>query len=262
MIKVNDIAIKQDYFCSGETKLKVDQLDNDEAVFTWNYENDSELFTLICLSRYFCRYPQHLVMPYLPHARMDRAVGNDVFTLKYFCEVINSLHFESVMITDPHSNVGPALLNNVLINDAWYHINNAIALTSNHLDEHNEVALFFPDEGAMKRYAFKFPGYKFAFGVKKRDWNTHKIESLDIIGAEAIKDKHVLIIDDICSYGNTFVRSAEALKAAGARSVSLYITHAENVIVKGDVFKHMDSVYTTHSLVHTPEVQKSVIYVD
>ena len=54
-------------------------------------------------------------------------------------------------------------------------------------------ALFFPDEGAMKRYsdAAKLP---FAFGMKKRDWETGKILGLDLMGTENIVGKKVLEI--------------------------------------------------------------------
>lgn len=54
-------------------------------------------------------------MPYIPHARMDRVQElEDVFTLKYFCQVINSLHFDKVIVRDAHSNVSLALLDRVI----------------------------------------------------------------------------------------------------------------------------------------------------
>ena len=66
-----------------------------------------------------------------------------------------------------------------------------------------------------------------------------------------IVDKNVLIVDDICSKGGTFYHSAKALKAAGAKSVSLYITHCEHSIVFGDLATSdglVDHVYTTKSI--------------
>lgn len=262
MIKVNGNIIEQNHFSSGELKLKFSNyhsiMDKIWCNIEWYYENDSELFTLICLRKHFdpnCLC--YLYMPYLPHARMDRTKNEeDIFTLKYFCEIINSLNFAEVRILDAHSNVGPALLNNIHNQDAFLYINHAL----NKCDNGN-LTLFFPDEGAMKRYSDLFPTYKYAFGIKKRNWETQKIEGLNIIYPENIKDKDILIIDDICSYGNTFVRAAAALKEAGAKSINLYITHCENAIVKGDVFKHIDRVFTTNSLVHTDEVKEKIEYV-
>lgn len=86
--------------------------------------------------------------------------------------------------------------------------------------------------------------------MKKRDWTTGKILGLDIINAENVKDKSVLIVDDICSRGGTFYHSAKALMEAGAKSVSLYVTHLEETVTLGnlpesDLIKH---IYTTKSI--------------
>ena len=40
-----------------------------------------------------------------------------------------------------------------------------------------------------------------------------------------VAGKDVLIADDLCDAGGTFIGSAAVLRAAGARSVSLYVTH-------------------------------------
>ena len=76
---------------------------------TWLYESDDELFSLICLTRNLQdngRTDIDLYMPYIPHARQDRVHDfRDVFTLKYFCEIINSLNFTTVIVLDPHSDV-------------------------------------------------------------------------------------------------------------------------------------------------------------
>ena len=67
---------------------------------------------------------------------------------------------------------------------------------------------------------------------------------------EKVNGKDVLIVDDICSRGGTFTRTAKALKAAGAKSICLYVTHCENTIEKGDILTDglIDTVYTTKSI--------------
>ena len=102
----------------------------------------------------------------------------------------------------------------------------------------------------MKRYSDKSP-LPYAFGMKKRDWATGQILGLDIINAEAVKDKNILIVDDICSRGGTFYHSAKALKAAGAKSVNLYVTHLEETVTLGDLASSdglIDHIYTTESI--------------
>ncbi len=114
-----------------------------------------------------------------------------------------------------------------------------------------DLVVFFPDEGAMKRYSDMINDMPYAFGIKKREWATGKILGLDIMNAELVKDKNVLIIDDICSRGGTFLHSAKALKAAGANRIFLYVTHAEKTMVDGEMYNDLDLVeriYTTDSI--------------
>lgn len=252
MIIVGGVEIKQGHFPDNTLMIKFDP-NSDEfdprgnMLVEWYYENDAELFTLICVKRHLDRVYSYsdviLYMPYIPHARMDRVKSDaDVFTLKYFCEVINSLNFKVVHVRDAHSNVSLALLNNVSEDSIDCAIKRVISKSE-------ADAVFFPDEGAMKRYSDKAP-LPYAFGMKKRDWETGKILGLNIMNAENIVDKNVLIIDDICSRGGTFYHSAQALKAAGAKSVSLYVTHCEKTIAHGDLptSQLIDHVYTTHSI--------------
>lgn len=253
MIKVGNVEIKQGQFPDGTLLMKFDP-NGDEfdtrgnILVEWYYENDAELFSLICVKRHLDRVYSYsdviLEMPYIPHARMDRVKSDaDVFTLKYFCEVINSLNFKVVHVRDAHSNVSLALLNNVVDEGVRGYV---VAAAK----ESGAEALFFPDEGAMKRYSEHF-AVPYAFGMKKRDWETGKILGLDIINAENIKDKNVLIVDDICSRGGTFFYAAKALKAAGAKSVSLYVTHLERTVILGEMASTdglVDHIYTTKSI--------------
>ena len=213
----------------------------------WLYEGDSELFTLICVKRHIDRFFSTrevvLDMPYIPHARMDRVKSDeDVFTLKYFAEVINSLNFKIVWVRDAHSNVSLALIDNVIDTGVEAYVRKSTELAG-------ADAMFYPDEGAMKRYSDNSE-LPYAFGMKKRDWKTGQILGLDIINAENIVGKDVLIVDDICSRGGTFYHSAKALKAAGAKSVSLYVTHLEETVLMGDLHKEklVDHIYTTESI--------------
>lgn len=251
MIKINDIIISQDHFPDNTLMLKFDKefqsvFVNKAINYEWIYEDDSELFTLICLRRHLERYKRHvLFLPYVAHARMDRVKSEkDVFTLKYFCEIINSLNFEEVVVRDPHSNVSTALLNRVRCEDMHYWIERALE----QVNEENLV-LFFPDEGAMKRYS-DLAKYPYAFGVKKRDWETGKIQGLALVHGDIVKDKRVLIIDDICSFGGTFLHAARALREAGAAEVYLYVTHLESNVLKGEMYSSglINKIYTTPSI--------------
>ena len=256
MITVNNILIEQNHFPDNSLLAKFDPYNEDfrwedGIAVVWHYENDAELFTLICLKKHLDHFfgdevAINLDLPYVPHARMDRVKNSEeIFTLKYFCDVINSLHFDIVFITDVHSNVTPALLDRV--------VNRKVTSTIERVkDACGAQILCYPDEGAMKRYSADLP-YRYTFGIKKRDWATGKIERVDLIYGEAVQDKDVLIVDDICSKGGTFLHMAKALKEAGAKNIYLYITHCEETIFNGEMISSglITKVYTTNSIFPT-----------
>lgn len=264
MITVNNVEVDtKSTFPDGTLLMKYQYSENichPHINVEWKYENDGELFALICLTKQLPRAKEkHLIMKYLPHARQDRVKKpQDVFTLKYFCEVINSLGYDKVRVLDAHSNVSLALLNNVEPMDVSSHINQAIYLCK---DTAN-FALYFPDEGAMKRYSDGC-GLPYTFGIKKRNWEDGKILGVQIANPEIVSGKDILIVDDICSRGGTFYHSAKALKEAGAANISLYITHCENTILEGEIFTSglINNVYTTDSLIHCEELKEKIIYV-
>ena len=131
-------------------------------------------------------------------------------------------------------------------------------------DIKRDLVLFFPDEGAMKRYsnlATKY-GFKCVFASKKRDWSTGEILGLELHGNEGcfLMGRHVLIIDDICSKGGTFYHSAKRLKELGAAEVYLYVSHCENSILQGEVLTSglIERVFTTDSI-FTEKHEKIII---
>ena len=59
-----------------------------------------------------------LVLPYFPAARQDRVCNvGEPQTIKVFTDIINNCNFDKVIIYSPHSEVTPALLNNVEVFD-------------------------------------------------------------------------------------------------------------------------------------------------
>lgn len=252
--------------------------------FEWVYENDEELITIMYLLRhyrekipvpYLAKTKFRLTMNYLPNARMDRTKDvSEVFTLKYFCEFINSLNFDEVVVLDPHSNVGVALLNNLTVKSPEAYIKSVLDdIEGKYIDGGEKYAgssvIYFPDEGAMKRYSgmFVFKERTIIYGDKVRDWKTGTITGLKIKdrnGSELsrlsvnnpVNGAVVLMIDDIVSYGGTLAYSADSLKELGATAIYAYVSHTENSVLdgeKGTLLKRLESgvvdeLFTTDSL--------------
>ena len=258
MITVNGEIIDIGSFPDGTILMKHDCDHRGFASIKWQYENDREFLALIYLVKHLRRFGYSqidLTMPYIPNARMDRVrSGEDVFTLRYFVEILNSLNLHSVTVLDPHSSVSEALINNILFLSPKPYIERAIAGINGGWFNYNTVGdkllMFYPDEGAMKRYSGMI-NLPYAFGIKKRNWETGMIEGLDVAGVvDKIAGKDILIVDDICSRGGTFYHSAKKLKELGANDIYLYVSHCENTVLEGDLLKGdlVKKIYTTDSI--------------
>lgn len=231
MLILNDEIIKADRFPDNTSLLKGIEVNRFQNFIEWYYESDEELITLFYIASHVSNIGigayLNLYMPYVPNARMDRVKSStEVFTLKYFADMLNSLSFNSVTVLDPHSHVCEALIDRIEILTPEDKIKSTIEKTK--VD-----CVFFPDEGSMKRYSdyCKMP---YSFGIKNRDWSTGKINNLTICNKDIVREKNVLIVDDICSKGGTFFYSAVELLKAGAKDIYLYVTHCENSILTGE----------------------------
>lgn len=266
MIKVNKKEVLIEKFPDGTPRINLSPIDvansiNDSFGLTrvyieWLYETNDEIFYLILIKKHLETYLINPVfflnLPYIPNARMDRIKGNhEVFTLKYFCDMINFLDFKAVYVLDAHSDVSVGLLNNCICLNANSYVSKAIEHIS------DEVILYFPDYGAAKRYANMFPQYMYCYGEKKRDWETGKILGLDVrTNGIDLTGKTVLMIDDIISYGGSLYYSALKLKDLGVNKLYAYATHTENSVLnkeKGTLIKALENntverLYTTNSL--------------
>lgn len=255
MILINGQEVKINKFPDETLRLNpnVEFILNHTATICWHFESNEEMIAVMFLANHVRRIGAdrvNLVMPYIPNARQDRVKNDtDVFTLKYFAEFINNLHFNKVVVLDPHSSVSEALINNIEVESPKPYIEKVIEEIKKEINDETLIA-FYPDEGAMKRYSGMLD-MPYAFGIKKRNWETGKIEGLDVAGAkDLIKDSNIIIVDDISSRGGTFYFSAKKLKELGAKNVYLYISHCEKTIFDGEIFKSdlIKKVFTTNSI--------------
>ncbi len=286
MITVNGIEIVRKTFPDGSLCL----LDLDNSLLypnqnyeiVWLYEGDYEIFMLICIvkhlrSKMYNNVSFNLTMPYVVNSRLDRTHSdNEVFTLKYFAEIINDLKFNKVVIVDPHSIVSEALIDNVCVLRPSNIISNVIDTMRSLNEFKRELVIYFPDDGAYKRYKDMpcFKNFNCIYGKKERDWETGKILGIEIYDKNGSKltneleNCDVLMVDDIISYGGTLAYSADKLKEMGATHISAYATHVENSVLdeeKGTLLKRykdniIDTVYTTNSIYHGNHPMVEVIY--
>ena len=192
---------------------------------------------------------RRLTIPYFPYARQDRAMqDNEAFSLKVACYLINGLAYDRVTVMDPHSDVLPALLNRVRVVSQLDLVRDFVQLTDL-VRANKDLVIVSPDAGAAKK-AFKIAQHfqrPLAVAGKQRDVATGDILCTTLTDPKSVAGRACLIVDDICDGGRTFVQLAKVLRAAGATSVHLYVTHG--IFSNGlGVFEGLiDSVFTTDS---------------
>jgi adenine phosphoribosyltransferase len=89
-------------------------------------------------------------------------------------------------------------------------------------------AVAFPDEGSYKRFRGLMPKNQTIIVCgKMREGDVRKVRIMDVIPHQPLENfKHILIVDDLVQSGGTLHECYLALKTAGAKKVSAYVTHA------------------------------------
>ena len=196
--------------------------------FTLIFDSNEDLFNLqIAKKMYDDRNignaKTKLEIHYFPYCQMDRPIDTNGFSLKYVAQIINELKFDIVEVYDPHSNVLPALLNHC---KEYYPVKDFLLDETVINDGFPWDLLFYPDNGAAKKYSELLDVKKYRFGNKKRNLDTGEIVCYEVIADKAdIEGKKILIVDDMVMGGRTFVEAAMALREMGASHVDLYVTH-------------------------------------
>lgn len=188
-----------------------------------------------------------LNLPYLPYARADRIFeegnGNP---LDEFLTWLEMKHFNEVNICDIHN---PEVM--LEHPDLRYTEISQLECFKNSIPQDFNKDYDFvlaPDKGSVekaKTIACYLNVNVYNCG-KERDVSTGKIIRSTLPEGVDFTDKVVLIPDDLCDGGYTFIKLAEQIKAAGAKQVALYVTHM--IGSKGlDTFKGLiDNIYCHH----------------
>lgn len=238
--------------------------DPDGCVFIgWRFESESEIVTLLYIVNWFrdnTSLKLYLDLYYVPYARMDRVEeSSDVFTLKYFTNLLNSMRFEEVAVLDPHSRVSPALIDRVRVVEPVSQLRSVLK----DIASKGQLTILFPDRGAYERYlspklqeVFKeFSITQFLYGEKRRDWKTSNIQNF-YINTKGIKELgNVLIIDDIITTGGTIekcIQAVEDLDDFNSRLIYVYSTFLEKAFLDSDkfnwIYSQCEGIFTTDAL--------------
>ena len=254
-----ELPLKTFLFPGGEVGVKLDTgnlrylySDCHHQTIVANITSSLDVMTLIMAKDALERFdptPIHLFMPYVPYGRQDRVcVPGEAFSLKAFASLTNSLGFAKVIVADPHSDVTPAVFDRLRVISQFDIINYYLAFSNRATRE--GVILISPDAGANKKtsiLAKYFNHEEFIRADKLRNLSTGEIKET-IVYADRLDGKDIIICDDICDGGRTFIELAKVLKSKKANKVILYVSHG--IFSKGIatlLANGIDEVYTTNS---------------
>jgi ribose-phosphate pyrophosphokinase len=226
MIYLNNVLVTPTHFPDKTTQVwKLDnetyKLSGNFNIVKWDFQDEAEFFTVAQLKTLLDSYKQdtRLYIKYLPYGRQDKPVSNtSTFALTTFANLLNSLKFDEVVITDPHSVVALDLIHNSRATYPIDVIEQVIWETKSNL-------ICYPDYGATTKYKSEYHELRLPiiYGEKVRDQLTGNITSYSISGRPS--QMNVLIVDDICDYGRTFTMLAKHLQEGGASEINLFVTH-------------------------------------
>ena len=190
-----------------------------------------------------------LVCPYLAYARKDRRTKtHDPLSLRYLAQMIEAMDIDQVITMDVHDLAAyqnafrrPALhlsWRNTLIE----HLEPSI--------RHTDVTVASPDIGGVKRANPLREALEntldrpvgLAFMEKHR---SQGLVSGELIAGE-LKDRTVILIDDLIASGGTLARAAEAYRQAGALKIIACATHG--------VFSDQSA-----TILATPEIERIIV---
>lgn len=186
------------------------------------------------------------VIPYLAYARKDRKTkSRDPVTMKYVAGILESVGTNRVVTLDVHNLA--AFQNAFRCGTEHLEAKNLfVKYFSDKLRDHNAVVMS-PDVGGVKRAELFREALSESWGNDIPMGFMEKQRSAGVVSGDAIvgevKDRTVIVIDDLISTGTTIARAASACRAAGsgdvyvAASHGLFVGNASDVIANKAIEK-------------------------
>lgn len=203
----------------------------------------NDLFILMQLSDILKRQAvsvNELKILYLMGMRCDRVFEiNRPFTLKVVADVINSMNAKDVSIYEPHSDNSIRLIRNSSTRMLVKEMVRALRFSP------TLCRYVSPDYGAYWRYR---DDVDFAVKCSKvRETATGKLLDFEVRPENTVRNCNLVVLDDLCDGGGTFVGLAPKLRELNPKSLSLVVAHAVQLDGIKRVAEAYDNVYISNT---------------
>jgi ribose-phosphate pyrophosphokinase len=168
------------------------------------------------------------IMPYCPYARQDkRDQKRGPIGARVWADNLQEAGATSIITFDLHSDQIEGFFKIPVIHLRGKYMFSDVIIEKG--DTH--TVLCSPDAGGLKRVKkvrdkiYDLHDIKLPFiSLDKTRKEANKTSSIEVLGD--VKDKNVIIIDDMCDTGGTLIKGTDALLEAGANEVRVLVTHA------------------------------------
>lgn len=256
---------KVDTFSDGEISPQFMESVRDKKVFLVSSTTSPEKMLTLLLSIDAAKRASAseviVVLPYFGYSRQDRKEGmRGAIGAKLIADLLQTAGASRIISIDLHAEQIQGFFD-IPVNMIPGHV--VFSSLVRGLDDEG-FCICSPDAGGVKRasrfyqkFLYKFPDTHFAMLSKLRD-KPNSIERMDLIGD--VKDRHVILVDDMIDTGGTLVNAARLLKEGGAKKVTAVISHGvlsgvghERIAVSTD----LDKLIITDSIEQTdnPKIQ-------
>ena len=235
----SDIKYHIIHFPDGEPHIVLEEINRKESVMViCRISNPTDLFIATQIGSILNRQgvPYSFDIKYLMSMRMDRVISfNEAYSLNIVMKMLKMFNPINIKVLEPHN------FSAILANGGMGY--------PSHKPDFSKYLVVFPDKGAYMRYRALYD--KAVICSKVRDVSTGELKGFSIENPEILEEcpnKPLMVIDDLCDGGGTFVGIAELLKEkCPDRPKSIFVTHAVNPNGIDNMRWHYNNVYITNS---------------
>ncbi|MDP9289767.1 MAG: ribose-phosphate diphosphokinase [Thermoproteota archaeon] len=226
-------------FSDGESKIRMDSVSNKRCIIihsTYPFADQRlmQLFMMIYKCNRDGAKDICALTPYMAYSRQDKAfIDGEVISINLIGEILESIGTNQLVTVDIH--------NPEILSTFSFRTNNISAIpllacyVSDQLKLHSAL-IISPDKGSINRAAelAKLLNTDMISLVKIRDIHTGEIQA-KFEGSKSIRDRDVIILDDMITTGNSIINAAKVLKELGVKNIFVLCTHAlllENAIAR------------------------------
>lgn len=239
-------------FPNGETKVVINEFVRGDDLYiiqcvddplSDRSVNDNLMALVTAIHAAYQADPDHItaVIPQFPYSRQERRKTREAISAKLIAQLLENAGAQRVLTLDIHAEAIQGFFTYTKLEDM--HASGVILdYIKNNLNlDSKKLVVTGPDVGSAEkaRHYSKKLGTDLAIVDKARDYSTPStVESMRLVGR--VKDKDVLIVDDMIATGGTLLHATTLLKEHGAKDIYVAVSLP---FFNGDAVERIERAY-------------------